>query len=280
MRGFPSLVKGARLRTLSRRRSWVQVPSPAPKQDLFAVVYHLKKQGRKETTLEAISRKLKYLARNVDLNQPEKVKEFIANLACSDGHKDNLIDVYGHYANFYNIQWTKPKYMREERVTRVPKEEDINKIISHAKLKYAAAYSIIRDIGIRPIELSMLKVKDVDLETGEVYPITAKHGAERVLRVRPSTLSMLKRYISETNLSPIDFIWNARRVEENWSRLKVIVAKKLSEPQLAQIRLYDLRHFAGSMTYHKTKDMDGFQESLHLGRTSFSYCALIFTSSG
>jgi hypothetical protein len=69
-------------------------------------------------------------------------------------------------------------------------------------------------------------------------------------------------------------------VEENWSRLKVIVAKKLSEPQLAQIRLYDLRHFAGSMTYHKTKDMDGFQESLHLGRTSFSYCALIFTSSG
>ena len=49
------MVKGARLRTLSRRRSWVQVPSPAPHQDLFAVVYHLKKQGRKETTLVAIS---------------------------------------------------------------------------------------------------------------------------------------------------------------------------------------------------------------------------------
>ena len=195
------MVKGARLRTLSRRRSWVQVPSPAPKQDLFAVVYHLKKQGRKETTLVAISRKLRYLARNVDLNQPEKVKEFIANLNCSDGHKDNLIDIYGHYANFYRIHWVKPKYMREERVTRVPKEEDINKIISHAKLKYAVAYSIIRDVGIRPIELSMLKVKDVDLETGEVYPITAKHGAERVLRVKASTLSMLKQYISETTLS-------------------------------------------------------------------------------
>ena len=27
--GFPSLVKGARLRTLSRRRSWVQIPPPA-----------------------------------------------------------------------------------------------------------------------------------------------------------------------------------------------------------------------------------------------------------
>jgi integrase len=215
----------------------------------------LKKQGRKETTLVAISRKLRYLARSVDLGQPEKVKEFIANLDCSDGHKDNLIDIYGHYANFYNIQWIKPKYMREERVTRVPKEEDINKIISHAKLKYAVAYSTIRDIGIRPVELGMLKVKDIDLETGEVYPITAKHGAERVLRVKSSTLAMIKKYITENSLGPTDSIWNARRVEENWSRLKVRVARKLGEPQLAQIRLYDLRHFAGSMTYYKTKDI-------------------------
>jgi integrase len=166
-----------------------------------------------------------------------------------------LIDIYGHYANFYNIQWLRPKYMREERVTRVPKEEDINKIISHAKLRYAVAYSTIRGIGIRPVELGMLKVKDIDLETGEVYPITAKHGAERVLRVKSSTLAMIKKYITENSLGPTDSIWNARRVEENWSRLKVCVARKLGEPQLAQIRLYDLRHFAVSMTYYKTKDI-------------------------
>ncbi len=29
--------------------------------------------------------------------------------------------------------------MREERITKVPREEDINKIISHGKLKYAVA---------------------------------------------------------------------------------------------------------------------------------------------
>jgi hypothetical protein len=70
----------------------------------FAVVQNLKKLGRKESTLICIARKLRYLARNVDLNQPEKVKEYIANLQCSDGHKDNLIDIYSHYASFYNIQ--------------------------------------------------------------------------------------------------------------------------------------------------------------------------------
>jgi len=37
----------------------------------------LKKQGRKETTLVAISRKLRYLARNVDLKLTEEVKNKI-----------------------------------------------------------------------------------------------------------------------------------------------------------------------------------------------------------
>lgn len=54
--------------------------------------------------------------------------------------------------------------MREERITRVPKEEDINKIIAHAKLKSASAYSVMRDTGLRPVELGMLRVKDIDLE--------------------------------------------------------------------------------------------------------------------
>ena len=215
----------------------------------------MKKEGRKDSTLAALSRKLRYLHKHVDLNQPEQVKGFIASLECSDGHKDNLIDVYSHFCQFYGIQWVKPKYQREERVTRVPKEEDINKIIGHSKLKYAVAYSMIRDIGVRPVELGQLRPKDIDLESGEVYPITAKHGAERVLRIRQSTLAMLKEYIAKANLSQTDVLWSAKRVKENWSKLKATVSRKLGEPQLAQIRLYDLRHFAGSMCYYKTKDI-------------------------
>lgn len=239
MRGCPSLAKGGRLRTCCRRAAWVQTPPPASNKDtlLFQVAYQLKKEGRKDSTISIIGRKLRYLSKHVDLNQPEKVKEYIANLKSSDGHKDNLIDCYSHYCHFYNIQWVKPHYQREERVTRVPKEEDINKIISHAKLKYAVAYSVIRDIGVRPVELGQLRVKDIDLESGEVYPITAKHGAERVLRVRQSTLAMLKRYINEANLGTLNLLWSAKRVKENWSKLKSSVSKKLGEPQLSQIRL-------------------------------------------
>ena len=101
----------------------------------------------------------------MDLRDPEKVKGYIATLERSDGYKDNLIDAYSHYCKFYGIKWIKPKYIWEERITRVPREEDINKIISHSKLKSASAYSVIRDTGLRPIELGRLRVKDVDLET-------------------------------------------------------------------------------------------------------------------
>ncbi len=145
--------------------------------------------------------------------------------------------------------------MPEERITRVPKEEDVNKIISLSKLKSGSAYSVIRDTGLRPIELGRLRVKDIDLETGKLYPISAKHGRARVLKVRSSTLGMIKKHLNENSLGIMDFLWNSKRIHQNWSRLKSSLAKKLNEPQLAQIRLYDLRHFAGSMAYYRTKDI-------------------------
>lgn len=259
MQGSPSQVNGVGLRTLSRRRSWVRIPPPAPNQDPIAlvlpVILKLKSEGRKDTTLAPMLKRLKFLGRNVDLNDPEKVKEFIASQLYTDGYKDNLIDAYSHFCRHYSIQWTKPIYMREERITKVPREEDINKIISHGKLKYAVAFSVLRDSGMRPVELGNLKVKDFDLESGDIYPTTAKHGSGRILRLKKETLAMLKRYISENGLTPMDLLWNSKRVKQNWSRLKTSVSRKLGEPQLLQIRLYDLRHFAGSMTYYKTKDI-------------------------
>jgi integrase len=171
---------------------------------LLPVILKLKSEGRKDSTLVPMRKRLKFLARNVDLNEPEKVKAFIAGQSYTDGYKDNLIDAYSSYCRFFGIQWIKPQYMREERITKVPKEEDINKIISHSKLKYATVYSVLRDSGMRPVELGMLRVKDFDLETGEVYPTTAKHGAGWVLKLKKATLAMLKQYITDNNLTSMD----------------------------------------------------------------------------
>ena len=222
---------------------------------IFEVVWKLRKLGRKETTLKPVARRLRYLARHVDIDDPEKVKEFILAKQCSEGHKDNLVDAYSHYVSHCGLVWQKPSYMRYEKIRKIPREEDINRIIAVATLKYATAYSVIRDTGLRPIELGWLEVKDFDLETGYVYPTTAKYGASRVLKVKASTLSMLKKYISKYGLGQNDLLWNSKRVKENWSRNKKVVAQRLQEPRLLSIRLYDLRHFKGSIEYRRTKDI-------------------------
>lgn len=73
--------------------------------------------------------------------------------------------------------------------------------------------------------------------------------------MRPSTLAMFKKHVAENKMASMDILWDAERVKENWSRLKATMSRVLGEPQLGQIRLYDLRHYAGSMCYHKTKDI-------------------------
>ncbi len=224
--------------------------------EIFQVIYHLKKLGYSDSTLIPMAKRLQRLAKHVNLRNPEAVKEFIAKQNWSCGYKGNVVNAYEHFCKFYNIPFDKPKYERVDKIQKIPREEDINKIISHATPKYALAYSIIRDCGLRPIELEWLRVKDIDLDNGLLYPRTAKHGEGRVLRLKPSTLAMLKKYIQENNLNPNDSLgFKAERVKENWIRLKKSVAEKLQQPNLKTIRLYDLRHFFGSMTYLKTKDI-------------------------
>ncbi len=206
---------------------------------------------------------MKAIANHTNIDDPERVKEYVAGLECSEGYKGNLVNAYNHYVRFYGLQWTKPYYDRVDRIAKIPREEDINKIISHAKPKYALAYSILRDTGLRPIELTWLRLKHVDLENGVVYPGTAKHGSARVLRLKPSTLAMLKRYVHRHRVTGEAKIWtDTRRLRENWCRLRKSVAAKLSESQLNHIKLYDLRHHFATLLYLKTKDILHVQKQL------------------
>lgn len=49
---------------------------------------------------------------------------------------------------------------------------------------------------------------------------------------------------------------------DRWIRLRNTVAKKLKDATFRTIRLYDLRHFVGTMTYHRTKDIIYTQRKL------------------
>lgn len=96
-----------------------------------------------------------------------------------------------------------------------------------------------------------------------LYPETAKGGEARVLKLKTETLALLKRLVSEKNLTVNERIFAcSKNLQKNWSRLRNKLARRLGKPGLKQIRLYDLRHFYGTMLYHKTKDIVHVQRKM------------------
>jgi len=67
--------------------------------------------------------------------------------------------------------------------------------------------SMSKDLGSRPIELTWLKVGDVDLTNGNVNLTGAKHTIGRNGRIKQNTLEMLKTYINDKKLKMNDRIF-------------------------------------------------------------------------
>jgi integrase len=191
------------------------------------------------------------------------VSMLIAQGKWKDSYKANLCDFYNHYCKHYNIRYVKARYRRDHKIPKVPPEEKIDQIIAHSSKKYAITYSIIKECGLRPVEVGNLSLNDIDLEKGSISVYTAKNGEPRILKLKDKTLAMLTEYIKRGNFGLKDRVFPPSSVISNtYERLRTSLANKLKAPELRQIRLYDLRHFYATMLYHRTKDILLVKEKL------------------
>ena len=231
---------------------------------IFKVAWDLRKRGYSEHTLEGYSKKLKILSKLVCLDKPESVNRVLANKKeWKNSFKETVANAYLHYVRYYGLEWKKPKIRRAERLPYVPSTEQVNKLIAHSSRKYAMIYSILRDTGLRPIELHRLTLRKVDLEKGIVYPESAKGGRARALKLKTETLAMLKAYVTEHDFSLDETIFpDTDTISHIFIRTRNRLAKRLCEPQFKKFRLYDLRHYYATMLYHKTKDILLVKEKL------------------
>jgi integrase len=217
----------------------------------------MKREAYAESYINAVGKRLRHLAKYTSLDDPEMVKDYIASKQCSPAFKETLVEAYDLYVKANGMHWSKPYYKRYDKLPKIPTEEKINIIIANCSKKYALAFSMIKDLGLRPIELTWLRVKDIDLENGIVNITSAKHCNARALKLKQSTLSMLKTYIAEKNLSLNDRLFpiKSSSLSEKWRNVRNKVSEKLKDPSLKTIRVYDLRHWKASMEYHRTKDL-------------------------
>jgi integrase len=224
---------------------------------IFTVCWSLKREGYADSTIEATNKRLKNLSRHVNLKDPEQVKTYIASRPCSNGFKESLAEAYDHYVKFQGLTWSKPFFQRYDKQPKIPSEQRVEMLIAYANLRMALVLSLMRDLGTRPIELTWLKLKDFDLETGVVNITTAKFGVGRTLKVKSATLAMLKMYVVKKNTGLNDRVFpvKSNALSESYRKLRNNLAVKLQDPTFKSIRLYDFRHFRASKEYHRTKDL-------------------------
>jgi len=217
----------------------------------------MKKEAYAESTIRAVGKRLKHLKKHCDLNSPEVIKGFIAQKNCSNAFKESLVEAYDLYCRANRIEWNKPFYQRYDKLPKIPSEEKLNMIIANASRKFVLILSMMKDLGTRPIELTWLKVRDVDLDTGVLNITSAKHCVGRSLKLKTQTLALLKTFIAQKKLKQNDIIFkvSSGSISEGYRRIRNRLAEKLGDTSLRTIRLYDFRHFRASMEYHKTKDL-------------------------
>ena len=230
---------------------------------IFHTLWELKKAGYAESTIETTSQRLKLLAKHCNLNDPESVRSYIASKDCTMAYKSGLVDCYDRYVRFNHLEWSKPYFRREEPIIQLPTEERVNKIISSCQSKNALQFTLLKECGLRPIELHRLTLRYVDLENGILHIKTAKHGKVRTLRLKTKTLAMLRTYVSKHRFGLSDIMFSKPdTMSKAFQQARKRTAEKFQDPEILKVRLYDLRHFYGSMLYHKTKDLLFVKEKL------------------
>jgi len=205
----------------------------------------MEKDNRSEYTIKTTRKALTRLARLTSLDEPEAVKLVIAKLLAKDGYKRALCIAYNKYCIYYGIQWTMPRYEQEAQNIALPTKEKLLMLIANASPKLSIKLSISMETGLRPVELCRLKAKDVDIDHKTVNPITAKRGNARTLPISTQLAANIQAYTVKHGLNPQDNLFNvtAENYAKAYRQMRNSLAKKLNDPTIHSIRLYDFRHY-------------------------------------
>jgi len=220
-------------------------------------VWGLKKKGYSDHIIRFVRKALLVIEKGCGLDDPDAVTGWIARLDAADSYKRNLCYAYQHYLKHHELEWNRPRYYSREKLPKIPSEKTISMIIAASRSTLALQLSMSMETGLRPVELLSLRVKDVDMEKGIIYPSSAKHGSARALPIKSKTCNMLKVYVSEANQGLNDKLFNQTSEEyaKAFRYVRNKISNKLQDPTIKTMRLYDLRHFFATTLYHQTKDI-------------------------
>jgi len=224
------------------------------KGKLVEFSFHMKKEGLTEATIATFTCLLKKLEKNgANLLEPESVKEVLANIKASPNSKATIKGAYGCFLKFLGKTWKAPKWQYQPKIPFIPLESEIDQLIAGCAKNTAAILQTLKETGMRIGEASKLKWIDMNVENNTIIlNEPEKNSNPRIFRVSPKLVGIL-----QTLPKKCDRIFGKGSVrDKQWifTLQRKRLAVKLGNPRLAQITFHTLRHWKGTMEYHKTHD--------------------------
>jgi integrase len=227
-------------------------------EKMLEFLWHLKKQGCRETTIKDYGQKLRYLAKWKNLLDPEAIKEFLAKAPMSETSKHNYVTVLATFYDYLGISWLPPRYNVTNKIPLIPTEQELDLLIANTSKTLSALLQLLKETGMRVGEALRLKWTDIDLERKIVRITPEKGSLPRILPLSEKAIVMLNQLPKKS-----EKIFSSRNVAQTiFYRRRKQLALKLSNPRLLKIGFHSFRHWKGTMEYHKTKDIVHVKELL------------------
>jgi len=148
------------------------------------------------------------------------------------------------------------QYTEQNVPTDFPKETEIDQLIAGCSKRMATFLQTLKETGSRCGEVWRIKWDDIDFESKVVNITPEKNSNPRVTHLSDKLLDMLRQ--QPKNYGEYVFSRPNMRVDNHavtFQQQRKRIAKKIGNPRILKIHFHTLRHFKGTMLYHKTKDL-------------------------
>jgi integrase len=227
------------------------------KGKIIQYAFFLKKHGYSPSTIISRSKLLGILVkRGADLYNQESIKETIAEQPWSLGRKANAVDAFTSFLKMTGGSWEPPRYQGIRKIPFIPTETEIDQLVAGCSTRMGTFLQLLKETGMRCGEAWELNLSDVDTITKIVRITPEKNSNPRVSHISQKLAAMIdnlpKTYGNRVFSNPQQPLDHFR---DNFSQQRKRMAHKLKNPRLLRITFHTLRHFKGTMEYHRTKDI-------------------------
>jgi integrase len=232
------------------------------KGKILQFVLYLKLQGCSEHTVKGWGQKLNRLARSADLENSESVKKYLASLDIAENSKHAFCVAYGAFLKWQGKTWTAPKYKGTQKIPEfIPTEHEIDALIAGCGKKTAIILQALKETGMRIGECLSLKWSSISPEAHTITLNTPeKNSLPRIFKVTSKLIGMLE--MLPKNSDKVFGRSNSRNASVCLAHQRKKIARKLQNPRIAKIHFHLIRHWKGTMEYHKTQNIVHVQRLL------------------